>query len=32
MLHAGWRLDIVMVVLATAAMLVMFRVAWSLAF
>ncbi|MFW5917893.1 MAG: SLC13 family permease [Haloferacaceae archaeon] len=32
MLRAGWRLDVVMVVLATAAMLVTFRVAWPLVF
>ncbi|WP_435115598.1 SLC13 family permease [Halolamina sp. C58] len=32
MLRAGWRLDVVMVVLATAGMLVTFRVAWPLVF
>ena len=32
MLRAGWRLDVVMVVLATVAMLVTFRVAWPLVF
>ncbi|MFA1612581.1 SLC13 family permease [Halobellus rubicundus] len=32
MLRAGWRLDVVMVMLATAAMLVTFRVAWPLVF
>nr|WP_283102423.1 anion permease [Haloplanus sp. XH21] len=32
MLRAGWRLDVVMVMLVTAAMLVTFRVAWPLVF
>ncbi|WP_424005512.1 SLC13 family permease (plasmid) [Haloarcula salina] len=32
MLRAGWRLDVVMAVLATVAMLVTFRVAWPLVF
>jgi hypothetical protein len=32
MLRAGLRLDVVMVVLATVAMLVTFRVAWPLVF
>jgi sodium-dependent dicarboxylate transporter 2/3/5 len=32
MLRAGWRLDVVMVVLATVTMLVTFRVVWPLVF